>query len=71
MLSNDKISDLFFNTEHPEFDSILCELNEMGEIITQDAIRKAIAHEAKEFAEAYPEFGKSATWYIDDFVNRS
>lgn len=60
MLSDLQLSDLFFNHDHPNW------LNADG----PQEERLAILQDAETFAAAYPELGKDAMWYAEDFLKR-
>lgn len=66
VLSDAKLSDLFFNHEHPEYDRMFTNDDLPSRAETEEALRK----DADEFAENFPEFGKSGEWYTEDFFRR-
>lgn len=66
MLDDVKLSDLFFNHEHPEYDRLFKEKKPP----TRDQMEDALLKDANEFSNQFPEFGKDGTWYYHDFFRR-
>lgn len=66
MLDDIKLSDLFFNHEHPEYDALRRGSDNDPEGNPDAALRK----DADTFAADYPEFGKDGDWYAKDFFRR-
>lgn len=59
-----KISDLFFNHEHPHFNALFGPKSNP----TREEQRAAILKDATEFEYCFG--GPSAQWYADDFMKR-
>lgn len=68
MLTDGKISDLFFNYQHDAYDKVFS--SRPKDPPTSEEIEEAIKQDANEFAELFPEFGKDAEWYATDFLRR-
>lgn len=59
-----QVSDLFFNHEHPTYNSLFGDDKEPP---TRERIRAAIRKDADDFAAS---FGGDPEWYADDFMKR-
>lgn len=68
MLSEVKLSDLFFGWRHDNFDQLFT--GDRKDPPSRAAMAAAVMVDAAEFAETYPEFGKDAEWYAKDFMER-
>lgn len=68
MLSDMKLSDLFFNQQHANLESLYAAAPQIPP--SRDEVVAAVQADAAEFADDYPEFGKDAEWYAKDFMER-
>jgi hypothetical protein len=65
MLSDEKLSDLYFNYCNDFYEEAMSQDNPTAAMIDE-----AIDIDAKNFASLYPEFGKDFGWYAAEFRKR-
>lgn len=70
MLHDVQLSDLFFNHEHENYDRLHSSARAADVHPSPEEVETAIKADADDFAEQFPEFGKSGEWYAADFLKR-